>query len=150
MADSGAVKLKTKLDVLERYNRPVASGETLVIGEWATLNASGEFVKTTGPVRLAYLVWSGTVQPSSRNTQTDPIFGDSTETQISTGGIAVLRGIYRASVSNVGFDDGETYTQDAALMVTSGKLTPQTASNPTVAFVELAVGSDNRLNFATI
>lgn len=150
MADSGAVKLKTKLDVLERYNRAVASGETLVIGEWATLNSSGEFVKTTGPVRLAYLVWSGTIQPSARNVQSDPIFGDSTETQISTGGIAVLRGIYRASVSNIGFDDGETYNQDAALMVTSGKLTPQTASNPTVAFVELAVGSDNRLNFATI
>jgi hypothetical protein len=150
MADSGAVNLKTKLEALERYTRPVANGETVVIGEWATLNSSGEFVKTTGPVRLAYLVWSGTVQPSARNVQKDPIFGDATETEISTGGVTVLRGIYRADVSNVGFDDGESYNQDDALMVTSGKLTPQTASNPTVAFVELAVGADNRLNFATV
>ena len=35
-------------------------------------------------------------------------------------------------------------------MVSSGRLTPQTASKPTVAFVESAVGTDNRLNFATI
>ncbi len=149
MASSGALFLKTKLEGLVRLNLPVAAGESIVEGEWFTRNATGEAVKTTTPVNVAYVTFAGTDRPDSRNTQDDPIEGLGTPVEISTGGVTGLQGDYRADVSNVGFDDGETYVQDAALMVTNGKLTPQTSTNPTKAFVEIAVGADNRLNFTT-
>lgn len=149
MASSGALFLKTKLEGLVRLNLPVAAGESIEEGEWFTRNAGGEAVKTTGPVNIAYVTFAGTDRPDSRNTQDDPIEGLGSPVEISTGGVTGLQGDYRADVSNVGFDDGESYTQDDALMVTSGKLTPQTAANPTKAFVEIAVGADNRLHFTT-
>ncbi len=149
MASSGALNLKTKLESLVRLNVPVAAGEDIVESEWFTRNASGEAIKTTTPVNIAYVTFAGTDRPDSRDTQDDPIEGLGTPVEISTGGVTGIQGDYRADVSNVGFDDGQSYTQDAALMVTSGKLTPQTASNPTKAFVEIPVGADNRLFFTT-
>ena len=149
MASSGALFLKTKLAGLVRLNLPVATGESIVEGEWFTRNAAGEAIQTVGPVNVAYVTFAGTDRPDSRNTQDDPINGLGTPVEISTGGVTGLQGDYRADVSNAGFDDGQAYTQDDALMVTSGKLTPQTSTNPTKAFVEIAVGADNRLHFTT-
>ncbi len=149
MASSGALNLKTKLESLVRLTVPVAAGETIVEGEWFTRNASGEAILTVGPVNVAYVTFAGTDRPDSRDVQDDPIEGLGTPVEISTGGVTGLQGDYRADVSNVGFDDGQSYVQDGALMVTSGKLTPQTSTNPTKAFIEVAVGADNRLFFTT-
>jgi hypothetical protein len=150
MASSGALNLKTKLESLVRLNVPVAAGEDILEAEWFTRNASGEAVQTTGAVNIAYVTFAGTDRPDSRNTQDDPIEGLGTPVDISTGGVTGIQGDYRADVDNVGYDDGESYSQDDALMTgTDGRLTPQTASNPTKAFVEIPIGSDNRLHYTT-
>jgi len=147
MASNGAVDLKTKLDILERLTKPVKAGETIPTGTWAVLDANEEFVAVTTKTINGMLVWSGTEQPSSRNTQADPIFGDSTETDISSGGVTVLHGKYRAVVDNTGFDDGESYSIGDGLTVLNGVLTPDTGSDPVVAYVMQPVGADNKLSF---
>lgn len=150
MASSGALNLLTKLEMLERFNLPVASGETIVEGEWFTQNASGEAIRTTGPIQLAFVTFAGTDRPDSTGTQSDPILGTGTPVEISLGGVTGIRGDYRADVSNAGFDDGQSYSQDDPLMTDSnGLLTPQTSTNPIVAFVEKPVTADNRLPFQT-
>ena len=85
MASSGALNLKTKLESLVRLNVPVAAGETIVESEWFTRNASGEAIKTTTPVNIAYVTFAGTDRPDSRDTQDDPIGGLGTPVEISTG-----------------------------------------------------------------
>ena len=147
MASNGAVDLKTKLDNIERLTKPVKAGETIPTGTWAVLDANDEFVAVTTKTANAMLAWSGTEQVSSRNTQGDPIFGDTTETPISTGGVTALHGKYRATVDNTGFDDTKVYTLGLGLTCENGKLTPDTGSDPVVAYVMQTVGADNKLQF---
>ncbi len=152
MASSGALNLRSKLEMIERFNRPVATGETIIESEWFTQNASGEAVRVSSAsgVQLAFVTFAGTDRPDSSNTQEDPIEGLGSPTEISTGGVTGLRGDYRADVNNVGFDDGQSFTQDQALQTNAnGRLTPQTGSNPIVAFVELPISADNRLFYQT-
>jgi hypothetical protein len=151
MADSGALNLKTKLDMLERFNVPIATGEDVVEGEWFGLNAQGEASKTAATdIQLAFLAFAGTDRPDSRNTQSDPITGVGTPVEISTGGVTGIRGDYRADVDATGFVVASgPFTADEPLRVNGGQLDSLTASEPVVAFVEQPVSPDNRLAFQT-
>lgn len=152
MADSGALNLKTKLDMLERFNVPIASGEDVVEGEWFALNSSGEASKTLADdVQLAFLCFAGTDRPDSLNTQSDPFEGQGSPVDISTGGVTGIRGDYRADVDDTGFVSGSApFTADEPLRVETGQLDSLTASEPVVAFVEQPVNTEGRLAFQTI
>ncbi len=151
MAQSGALILKTKLDMLERFNVPIATGEDVVEGEWFGLNASGEASKTAATdIQLAFLCFAGTDRPDSENIQSDPISGLGVDVEISTGGVTGIRGDYRADVSVTGFVSASgPFTADEALRVNNGQLDSLTASEPIVAFVEQPVTAGNRLAFQT-
>ena len=149
MADSGALRLLTKLDMLERFNVPIATGELVVEGEWFALNSSGQATKTGATdVQLAFLCFAGTDRPDSTNTQSDPIEGLGTPVTISTGGVTGLRGDYRALVDGTGFTGGP-FTADQALRVNGGVLAALSAAEPTVAFVEQPVNAAGDLAFQT-
>ena len=147
MAQSGALKLKTKLSMLERFNAVVASGSTIIEANWFALNASGEAALATD-LQLAFVCFAGTDRPDSQGVLDDPIFGLAGSTTISLGGVTGIRGDYRANVDSTGFDSGGTFSADEALRVNAGLLSELTGSEPIVAFAENPV-ADGRLSYHT-
>jgi hypothetical protein len=134
---------------VQRYSYPLAAGETIGIGQWFELNASGEAILSdaTTPKNIQFLNFQDSGDPSVSSIQTDNFVTGATPAEIQTGGVVALVGKFNASVDTTGYTG--TPSQDDALTSKAGKLVAAGA-DPVVAYVTKPIGADGRLHFITV
>jgi len=133
---------------VHRVRYALASGETIGLGQWFSLNAAGEaIIAPASPNALTFLNFQDSGDPSVFDIQTDNFVSGATPANNQTRGVDAFVGQFPATVDNNEHEDRQIFNQFDKLTVKSGKLTPQAGGEPIFAYVEKAIGADARLNF---
>jgi hypothetical protein len=134
-------ELTSPLSLVFRKTVPLKAGETILQGQWFVLDTNGEAALSGAtPSNVCYLSFIDSSRPDVQDTLPDG-------NPVSTGGMAGLMGAIEGFVNNNGYDDGQSYTKDAALTVKNGKLTPAASGEQIFAYVKVAIGADGLLHF---
>ena len=144
MANINNFEVTSPLSMLFREAIAIKAGEVIAQGQWFELDGNGEAVLSGGTApTVAFLAFVDSERPDVKGTLPNG-------NEVSLAGMTGLTGSLTGYVSNVGYDDGQSYVAGARLTVKSGKLTPAASGETVFGYVKKAIGPDGLLHFTGV